>query len=292
MRSKPVSCIVILLICAVCTNPLAAESGSPYPLHDYTGLMVTELAAQPGLGLEQHWLQFKAKHLDPATRKWSGELENAGRLTKEALEKAQFGTDKIVRVLQGSKDFPATLHNPREKITGANLQLQLQRSYLQKLVRNLMSAPIALEQDVSKSYFQLKNTSLVFDETRNIVLARFTDGYVGFKGFIKAGVKVKNATIQFAPKIVKKGQSLVLQLNARLSYIDLANHSELMDKLFASLVEELLMTKGPILETDLSSQLKVQRSIQLFGNTRQIQLLPQQVTVNVGSNQLNIAARL
>ncbi|MDH5325675.1 MAG: hypothetical protein OEZ68_05240 [Gammaproteobacteria bacterium] len=253
-----------------------------------TVLAETELSDS----INGHWQQFKKQHLDPVTRQWSDELEDAQRAALDVLEKAQYGSDKIVNILQKSKSFPPGLKNPKQTIEGANVQITIKQAYLQQMISELMSSPIALDSDVTNSYFKLRKVRIAFNEKRNVIMAFFNDGYAGFRGLVKAGIKVNSATMQFAPTVVTQGNRTWLRLKARMTYIDIANHSSVVDKLFASIAEELVLGKGYLLERDLTPLLAVSQEISLFGQERKVNIMPQQISVNVNKDRMFIAARL
>lgn len=283
---------IYALLITLYSVPFQAWGADPYA-QKLNKPPVVQLA---GTGLQEElaeqWKLFKQKHLDPKTSKWSEEMEKASRITKETLEKAQHGSDSIVRILNTSKDFPTALKNPRHSLQGANVQISIRRAYLQSLVQNMMAKPIPLDEDITNSYFQLSNLKISFDQKNNIVTSSFTDGFAGFKNLIKAGIKVHKATMQFAPKIVKKGNRFKLLLTARLTFIDVANHSPVVDKLFAALVEELVLSKGPVIEVDLTRRLMFNRSLDLFGQKKSLRIVPDQIGVNVSNKHLLISAKL
>lgn len=286
IRNSSSTIVGILFVLLAQAQAQALEGSSP------PKLLAAKSETSIGGELATQWHQFKKKYLEAQTEKWTGELESAGKITKEALENARYGTDRIVKILKRSKSFPVSLQNQRIVIVNPDVQITVKQAYITHLVNDVMAEPISLDADVTNSYFQLSRSVISFDQKHNIIVANYYDGFAGFKGVVKAGIKVHRATIQFAPQLIQKGDRMTLLLQARMTYIDISDHSPVIDKLFASIVEELVLSKGPLIRRDMSQQLRIDRPVVVFGEKKYLRISPNRIGVNVDNSHLIISAKM
>ena len=238
------------------------------------------------------WNKVREEVFDEIGDDISEEFKGAVDKFKSAAEKLEYTLKTIVVILKNSGEFPNAIANARIILENPDISIEIERSYIESLVNEIIKQPIQFDDKPSNNYLQLRNGIVSFDTARNVIICKFSDGVAGFDEFIRGGLRVKGATVELAPRVAIGKNKVIINMFARVRYIDVENSGEETDKIFAAAIEELKFSEGPLLSRDITDDVTIQKELTILGAKRLLSLTPSEASVFVESDRLVIQANL
>lgn len=221
----------------------------------------------------------REKHIDPI----GDDIEETVRNTRDELVKAKeklandwntFREDEVdpigdtvaliyYSMKDGRKDFPDGFEQmiPR-RIANPDASAILQVNFFNYLLNRLMEKSIPLDKDNpnSNNYFSLSGAKLYVDHGRQVLVLKGSDGMLGLEAMdskIKGGVRINAFTLELFPNSKVQNGKILIDISAKLVYLDLDNTPPLVERAIAHGVHREKFNKGPLATIDVTDLLKV-----------------------------------
>jgi len=133
----------------------------------------------------------------------------------------------------------------KAEIPNADIQVSLNIKLLQKLFSQLISEQIPLDKNDPSNgdYIYFDEMGVANDASRRIVVLKIARGRLKFKFVTRNTLKIKGGTMEFLPKIRKSNGRLFLDLNARMTYLNVDDVLPMVERGIAHGINDHLKSK-------------------------------------------------
>ncbi|NUM34684.1 MAG: hypothetical protein HUU50_09075 [Candidatus Brocadiae bacterium] len=125
------------------------------------------------------------------------------------------------------------------------------------LARYLKDAiPLDKKNPHSNNYINIGESSLSFDEGRNIIICKIAKGMLGFeKAKTKGGLRLNGATIEIAPVLKKRDSQIILEIYTKMIYLDINDTPPLIERSIAQGIDEYLKDEGALASENITDMI-------------------------------------
>lgn len=212
------------------------------------------------------WNEKREEHIDPAGDKADKYTEKWNHWREEKLDPLGDTIELFVRSLRDGamKGFPNRFKPHHHKdIPNPTFQFGISSNYVNALIKEYMKTHIPLDDRVTtdvatNNYIHATDTSISFDEGRNIITVRINSGIKGFDSSkVKGGFRIRRVELEIAPVVRNEMRNIYLDLNSRMVFLNLKKNPTWLDKSIAQAVQEDVLNKRPLASVNLSDAVKL-----------------------------------
>lgn len=130
-------------------------------------------------------------------------------------------------------------------IQNPDIQVSLNIKLMHKLFSQLISEQVPLDKDDPSNgdYFYFDEISVANDANRRIIVLKIARGRLKFKFVTRNTLKVNGGTMEFLPKIRKSNEKLFLDLNARMTYLNIDDVLPMVERGIAHGINDHFISK-------------------------------------------------
>ncbi len=130
-------------------------------------------------------------------------------------------------------------------ISNPDIQVSLNIQLLQKLFSQLISKQIPLDKDNPSNgdYIYFDEIGVDSDAGRRIIILKIARGRLKFEFVTRSTLKIEGGTIEFLPKIRNSNGKLFLDLNARMTYLNVDDVLPMVERGIAHGINDHLKSK-------------------------------------------------